>query len=165
MPKLILWTLSLLLLTACTLSPYTEEQVRLLELDAGAAEAEAEAAETNEEKLAALERVKALREEIDRLKAEDYGRQSGYVWELALAALGLGGVGAARTFGKSRASVEIARLQQRIEDFERGFSQAPGFPAPPASPGLTVEERQLLETLRDQQKAQAWLAENPPPAA
>lgn len=165
MPKPILWILPLLLLTACTLSPYTEEQVRLLELDAEVAEAEADAADTSEEKLAALERVKELREEIDRLKAEDYGRQSGYVWELALAALGLGGVGAARTFGKSRASEQLARLQQRIEDFERGFNQAPEIPPAPAAPVLTPEELQLLETLRDQQKAQAWLERNPPPAA
>lgn len=130
---------TLLLLAACQLSPLTAEQVRILEAQALEAEADAEEADEAEAKLAALERAKELREEAARLKAEDYGRQSGYAWELALAALGLGGVSAARTFGKSRAAEQIARLQQRLEDFERGFNQPPPFVgySGPADPSVT----------------------------
>lgn len=124
-------TLPLLLAPACQLTDAAAEQVRLLTIQAEEARAAAEEAETAEEKLLELQREQQIRDSIERVKAEDMGRQTGFAWELALAALGLGGFSAARTrFGKSRASGEIAELRMKLEAFEAGMKQVPPIEPP-----------------------------------
>ena len=127
----------LLLLAACQTSPHIQERINVLERQAEEAQQRADQAETDEERLEFLEREHELRQEMARLKAEDHGQQSGMAFELILAALGLGGFGAVRTFGKSRASQEVAELRARLEAFERGFNQPAFPPMPPVPPDAT----------------------------
>lgn len=129
-----LWHLLLctfLVAGACQLSPLTQEHVAILESQAEQAAAEADAAVTEGARLAAMNRERELRKEIDELKAEDRGRQTDNVVTIALAALGLGGVGTVRTFGKSRGRGEIARMQARLDAFEKGFNAQYPPTAPP----------------------------------
>ena len=131
----------MLVLAACQLSPLTQEQIAILERQAEEAALDAATAPTDQERLDAMERERELRQEIDRLKAQDLGQQSGYVWELLLASLGLGGLGAARTFGKSRASQELAEMRAKLEAFEKGFNQ-PLFPqVPPLNPPDSTDNK------------------------
>ena len=121
-----------LLLASCQLSPQVQEQIRILQEQADEAAAAALAAETSEQRLVELEREKSLLVSIERLKAEDYGRQTGFAWELIAASLGLGGFGVARSFGKSRATQELAAMRAKLEAFEAGMKQVPPVEPPTA---------------------------------
>lgn len=128
--KSLILTLPLLLAGGCQLTEGAAEQVRLLTLQAEEARKAAEEAETAEEKLLELQREQQIRTSIERVKAEDYGRQTGFAWELLAASLGLGGLGVARTFGKSRATQELAQMRAKLEAFEAGMKQVPPIEPP-----------------------------------
>lgn len=117
----------LLLLQACPLTPAAQEEIRQLETVIAQAQQQAAEATTDAERLEAMIVAQEARNRAAEVKAEDYGKQTGLLWELAFASLGLGGLGAARTFGRSRASRELAQMRERLEAFERGMNQVPEY--------------------------------------
>ena len=117
----------LLMLQACPLTPAAQEEIRQLDQIIAEAKEQAAAATTDAERLEAMMLEQQARNRAAEVRAEDYGRQTGLLFELGLAALGLGGFGAARTFGRSRASRELEQMRERLEAFEAGFNQVPEY--------------------------------------